>query len=378
MKPRKGGLLLTPYWISLVLAVGFTLAAQKTAQPSNGKLALKTWGGRDGRTYSRWGVVASAAVFILLTGFRYGIGQDYFYTYVPYFEQVRMGIAPPDIEVGYYLLNWAVSRFTDDPTPVFLFCSIAFIGLTYAAIMRESSHPVLSVFLLFGMSFLFIFMNAMRQMTAVALLLFSIRYIDERRLAPFIACVALSSTFHGSSVLFLVAYLLPKLTINIPVCVVLTMAFLAFKSQIASIVNLIIEQTQYSGYIGSIFDTGETGSVIIAMNAVVLLFAAVAPRLFGEEYSERYKLLLWCQLIATLIAILSGAIPLSQRIRWIFALPAIILLPLAIDAIGDKRARFLVQITVVVLYVTYIAITIGLWNGNNVVPYQSVFFRNVV
>ena len=114
------------------------------------------------------------------------------------------------------------------------------------------------------------------------------------------------------------------------------------------------------------------------MNAVVLLFAAVAPRLFGEEYSERYKLLLWCQLIATLIAILSGAIPLSQRIRWIFALPAIILLPLAIDAIGDKRARFLVQITVVVLYVTYIAITIGLWNGNNVVPYQSVFFRNVV
>lgn len=332
------------------------------------------WTARNGRTYARWGVVASALAFILLTGFRYGIGQDYFYTYVPYFERVRLGLGDQGMEVGFFLLNWLVSRFTSDPTPVFVFCSVLFFGFSYASIMRESSHPVMSIFLLFGMSYLFIFMNAMRQMTAVAILLFAMRYIERRQIVQFAAFVALASTFHASSIIFVVAYWLPRLRVNVPLLLALTLGFLGFREPIADLANTIISQTPYAGYSGSVFDDGETGYVVIAMNIVVLLFSAIAPRLNGVEYSDRYSLLLWCQLVCVLVAILSGLIPLSQRIRWVFSLPSIVLLPLAIDSIKDARLRFLSQACVVVLYVAYIEITIGLWNGNNVVPYQCVFF----
>lgn len=368
---------MAPYWISLILAVGFMLAAQKPAkyEPNEDDAFFA---GRDGRVYARWGVVCSALVFIFLTGFRYGVGQDYFYTYVPYFERVCLGLGQQDMELGYYGLNLLVSCFTHDPFPVFLICSLLFFSFTYAAIMRESSHPVFSVFLIFGMSYLFIYMNAMRQMVAVSILLFSLRYIERREPVKFIACVLVACLFHSSSLLFLIAYFFPRLKIGVLACSAAVLIFVALKAPIASLVNSVIAQTQYAGYIGSIFDTGETGNVIIAMNVVVLLFSAAIPKLTGKDYSNRYRLLLWCQLICTLVAILSGAIPLSQRIRWVFSLPSIILLPSAIDFIEDKRLKLIVQAVVVVLYVVYIAITIGMWNGNNVVPYQSILTKGVL
>lgn len=365
---------MAPYWISLLLAVGFMLLAQR---PLNSVAAISrsAISARDGRVYSRWGVVASALVFIILTGFRYGVGQDYFYTYVPYFYRVRSGLGFQEMEIGYYALNYLVARFTDNPLPVFLVCSVAFFALTYAAIMRESSHPVFSVFLLFGMSYLFIYMNAMRQMLAVSILLFSLRYIEERDPVKFAACVAIASTFHSSSLVFIAAYYFPRLKITPFICLVLVSGFLLLKVPIASFVNTIIAKTQYAGYIGSIFDTGESGNVVIALNVVVLLFSAIVPKLYGGAYSERYRILLWCQLVATSIAILSGLIPLSQRLRWVFSLPSVILLPLAIDSISNIKLKFLIQLVIVVLYIVYIAITIGMWNGNNVVPYHSILMK---
>lgn len=363
-----------PYWASIALSISFLLISRNNCRKSP-----QTFSGyiiaRDGRGYAPWGVVASALVFICLTGFRYGVGQDYFYTYVPYFESVKAGILLPDSEIGFYALNWVVSRFTDNPTPVFLVCSIVFFGCTYAAIMRLSSHPVMSVFLIFGMSYLFIFMNAMRQMMAVSVLLYSMQFIEDRRPALFTACVILAASIHISSLIFIVAYILPLITINIPICLALVCLSTIFKSQIAGVLNSIILRTQYAGYVGSVFDTGETGNVVIALNLVVLIFSLVIPIIYGKNYTRQYKLLLWCQLISTLVAIMSGSIPLSQRIRWVFSLSSIILLPIAIDHIEDTKLRFLTQATVVLLYCIYITITIGLWNGNNVVPYQCVLFR---
>ena len=362
---------MTPYWVSLALSAGLMLAAQRAGGDS-GVLA------RDGRKYAMWGVVASAAVLVALTGFRYGVGQDYLYTYASYFQRVRLGYGQQRMEPGFYALNQAVAWLTDDPTPMFLACSVIFFGFTYAAIMRESTNPALSVFLLFGMSFVFTFMNAMRQMTAVAVLLFSLRFVEERRPVPFAACVAAATLFHSSAAVFAVAYLFPRLRLTPADCALAVLAVAVARAPIASAVNSVIERTQYAAYIGSVFDTGETGLVVIAMNLVVLLFSAAAPVAFGKGYEPRYRLLLWCQLVAACVAILSGAIPLSQRVRWVFSLPAVLLLPSAIDAVGDKRLRFLVQLCVVALYVAYIAITVGMWNANNVLPYRSVFDKGIV
>lgn len=365
------------YWASLLLAISFLLIGRRIGEGSleGGATGHEVIKDRGGVPYSRICVVLSACVFIFLTGFRYGVGQDYFYTYVPYFTKVYYGGGQGDLEFGYYLLNWVVAQFTSDPTPVFFVCSVIFFFCTYSAIFRESSNPIMSVFLIFGMSFLFVFMNVMRQMVAVSILLYSIRFIERGKPVLFAASLVLASLFHSSALLFAVAYFFPRLKINPSVCLLIISCSLIFKPQLAGALNTLIGMTQYASYIGSRFDTGEAGNVVAAMNIVVMVFSIAVPYLEKVEVDGRHRLLLWCQMIATVVAILSGAIPLSQRLRWVFSLPSVILLPYTIQLMSSKHLRSLIQIAVVVLYVIYIAITIGMWNGNNVCPYQSVFFK---
>lgn len=361
-----------PYWISLALSIAFLYASRTQPLTSLGEAtASRTALPR----YAMWGVVASALVLILLTGFRYGIGQDYFYTYVPYFERVRAGFNPPDMEIGFFALNWVVSRFTSDPTPIFFICSVIFFICVYATVLKESACVPLSIFLIFGMSYIFIFMNAMRQMTAVAILLFSLRYIEERNIVSFGICIALAWLFHASSVIFVVMYWLPYVRLSLTACVVVPLAVLLLRGPLSDMLTYLISQTSYAGYIGSVFDTGETGSINTLMNITVLLFSAAVPWAMGESYSKQYNLLLWCQLLCACIALMTGAIPLAQRIRWVFALPSILLVPNALECVGNKGVRFLVGLVIIISYILYIYITIGMWNGNGVVPYQSVFLR---
>lgn len=361
-----------PYWISLALSIVFLFASRLQTAPQIGVTSSPD---TPKVSYAKWGVIASALVFIALTGFRYGIGQDYFYTYVPYFDQVRLGFSPHGMEVGYYALNWIVSRFSNDPTPVFLVCSLIFFFCTYSTILRESSCVPMSVFLLFGMSYIFIFMNAMRQMTAVSILFFSLRYIEDRKVVPFLLCVVVASLFHASSLIFCIMYWLLRIRVTLAICCLVPLLVLLLRGPISEFMIWVIGQTSYAGYIGSIFDTGETGPINALMNVIILLFSAVVPWMTKKGYSSRYNLFLICQLLCTAIALITGAIPLAQRVRWLFVLPSVLLIPDALNCIDNKGIRFLTELSIVLLYIIYIYITIGLWNGNGVVPYQSVFFR---
>lgn len=328
-----------------------------------------------GNASRRFFAALSATVLIVVTGFRYGIGQDYFYTYVPYFRRVCLGGGQDDMEIGFYLINKIVSIFTDNPAPVFVICSVIFFTCVYFAILKDSPSPAFSVFLLIGMSFFFVFMNAMRQMVAVSILMLSMRFIERRRLVPFVVMVFLASTFHISALAFVITYLFPKLRINIPFMACAILGFFVLKNEIATGFISLIDRTVYANYVGSIFDTEETGSIVIAMNIVVLAFSLAVPKIYHEEYGAKYNLYIWCQFAASLIAILSGALVLSQRIRWMFGLPAIVLIPMTASRIPDRKLRLLVQWAIALLYVIYIAITIGMWNGNGVVPYATILFQ---
>ena len=63
------------------------------------------------------------------------------------------------------------------------------------------------------------------------------------------------------------------------------------------------------------------------------------------------------------------------RIRWMFGFSSIILIPMTLDNISDKKTRFLAGTAIVVLYAVYFYYTIGINNSANVLPYQTIFSR---
>ena len=118
------------------------------------------------------------------------------------------------------------------------------------------------------------------------------------------------------------------------------------------------------------FDTGETAYVMMAINAVLLIFASLCYR-----NDPRYQMYYNTQMIALWVTFFSGRIVLFLRLLWAFGLPSIIMLPLALESVEDAKTRRMIGAGVVLMYSLYTLYTVGLQNSNSVLPYQTIFSR---
>ena len=185
------------------------------------------------------------------------------------------------------------------------------------------------------------------------------------------AIVLIAGSFHKSCLLFIVVYFLNEWRVKKEKFLMLTVFIILFPNTIAGIINTFVAQTDYSEYLGSVFETGKQGVVTLAINVSILLFSYF----FYDERNEKYYLYFVLQTIAVWMAILTGKVVLISRLGFMFGLPVIILLPMAIEAIKDKWLRTAGTIGIVVLYSMYMLYTVGLNNSNYVLPYTTVFSR---
>lgn len=359
------------YWATILLSVLFSVASNVANQ---GRLE----GARSKKSCTRTGssrsfITISCLTLILVTGLRYGVGQDFFYTYEPYYQFVSSTGEQGRMEIGFYLLNWVCSLITTKSWFMFLICSTIFFGFLYAAIYRFSPYPTLSIFLIVGTSYFFIFMNGMRQMIAAAILLYTLRFVLERKFLLFALMMLLACSFHSTAIIFLVAYIIPRINLSYRKMCILAIVLVICSTFLVNLVRYLVSfNTYYAKYFDSVYDNNkEAGYVQIAMNIVVCAFGYVVIRKENQP-SVLFKMLFALQLIALVFVCLAGKLVLAQRVAWYFGLSSVIFLPMCLYRIADKRVRLLVGITMVALYVVYIQITIGMENANNVLPYVSV------
>ena len=322
----------------------------------------------------RWAAVLfSALPMILIAALRYDVGEDYLYTYVPYFERVQQSAESgyTRMEPLYHLLNLVIVQLHGSYVWVFAISAVVFYSAVYAQIFDESPYPPMSIFLIVGMCYCFVFFNAMRQMLGCAILLFSVRYIRERRFFPFLLCTAIAAGFHVSCALFLTMYWIGRIRIRPIMSWVIVAAVVAASQGLGLLLRQVISQTQYAVYLLSIFDTGETAYVMLAINAVLLAVMAFCYR-SDAQYQIYYNM----QLAALIVTILSGKVVLILRCLWIFGLPSIISLPIAVANMpGEERGRKLAISIIMIFYFAYMTYTVGVQNSNSVLPYKTIFGR---
>lgn len=306
----------------------------------------------------------------VIAAIRYDVGQDYLYGYVPYFLQVQSGTGQGRMEILYYWLNQIVVWAGGSYEWVFAVTAVVFMTLVSAQIIKDSPCPELSVFLLVSMNYYFIFFNVMRQMVGCAILLFSLRYVQKKKFWPFLACVLLAAGFHTTCLLFVIVYFFDKIEIKPVTTFLITGILIVITPLINRLATAIIMKTEYSAYLNSKFDTGEQGYVVLAINILLVVFAMVFYQK-NDKYQLYYKL----QVIAMWIACLTGKVVMINRLRWMFGLPSIILVPMALKNIKDKRNRLLLLLGIIVMYSIYFSYTIGVNNSNNVLPYRTIFTK---
>lgn len=329
------------------------------------------WCGRNSKTYKEKNkvkclILVSSFPLLIISALRYDVGTDYF-SYLKDFIKISQDIQVRD-EPLFYFLNVIIIRLNMNPQWIFIISAVLFCWFTYAAILRDSPYPELSVFLLVGTTYYFASMNGVRQFIASAILLYALRFIEERKLKSYLLFVLLATGFHYSSLIYLPIYWAKNIKITPIKAIALTIIVMISNKYIANFALKLIGNTYYGRYIGSQFDEGKVSFIRLGIQVAILLLALIA-----YQKTSKYTTYLVLQLASTWIMGFSGLIVLVRRLIYTFGLPSIILVPMAIRKFKDQKIRILISAMVVVLFSVYAFIVIYINKNHNVIPYNSVF-----
>ncbi len=159
-------------------------------------------------------IVLCGISLIFTSGIRWNVGADW----SPYFDffsenQTWSQFIYGDFEFGYAILNYLVRVLTDEYT-VFLFCMIALIVcLKFETLYNYTPFPLLALLLNFSSYVGDVFF--VRQTIAMAIIFYSFKFIVEKRLGKFICSIFLASSIHFSAIVFIFAYYIYYLKINV-------------------------------------------------------------------------------------------------------------------------------------------------------------------
>lgn len=145
--------------------------------------------------------------FLAFTCLRYDVGWDYI-EYVALIESNTIEILESRFEPLSKIV-FLVSSYINFFPLAFIFFSFTTLYLVYLFIKYYSNDKLLSWLVYYSMPlFFFASLSTIRQSIAMSVLLFSFRYLDQRRNCLFIFSIILASCFHISAVLGIFLFIL--------------------------------------------------------------------------------------------------------------------------------------------------------------------------
>ena len=109
-------------------------------------------------------------------------------------------------ERGYIVFNKLVGSLYNNRQFFLGVCAFISLFPIFLYIRKKSTLPFLSVVILMGLPIFLVQLSGLRQVIAIAITIFSMSFIEEKRKIPFILTVLFATLFHKSAIIFLVAY----------------------------------------------------------------------------------------------------------------------------------------------------------------------------
>ncbi len=286
------------------------------------------------RGYSRGkarNTVAELAIYALLTGVsacRIAVGNDY-WVYRDNFNLIAQN-RHVSSESGFnFIVSCMIELFGYDKyLPIFALFSVVTVFFFVAALHGQGRYYAFSLFLLMTGGYYFHSLNSVRYYLALAIALYSMRYVLEGQYGKFILLIVAGAMFHKSILLVIPAYLVARF---------LAGAKLKLWHYIVGglfIVSLIFGQEFYRKiifyfypfYENSIFDNGQLSYVNIAKCVGTLALCAVAYKTsLKDNLVNRFYMFLN---IAGLVAYCCGSfIPEVSRVGYYLIISQVFLIP---------------------------------------------------
>lgn len=159
----------------------------------------------------------------LISGLRHEtVGNDTI-SYIEYFKQIKLlewNSVFEQREPGFALLVKIITLFSDNPN--FFIATVAAI-FTFSIcflIYKNSKDHFFSFILLVTLGIFYFSMAGLRQIIAMSILIFSVKFIQDRKILPFLTLVFIAYFFHNTAIIFILAYIISYFKIGLKYLIV--------------------------------------------------------------------------------------------------------------------------------------------------------------
>ena len=335
-------------------------------------VAQREYGYKVRWTSVKCAVVVAALPIIFIAGVRYNVGTDYINTYYTGFYRLLEGSEWDNFEFGYRILNKMIQLFSNNVFILFFITAVIFVGFTYAGIYSLSLDIPLSIALFFISRYFFIGLNGVRQFIAMAILLYSIRYIFERKLGIYLIFSFLSFSFHYSALIFIPVYLVSYIDISPKKYIVLCSLGILILLFGKDIINGILSLTKYGQLLNRYSYAGVKFTLFTIVLNLFIIFVFFIKYMDLRE-NIMYRTYLNIQVLATLSTFALRTIPSMERIYWYFSFPLIVSFPYIIKQYNNMKLRKAITCTLFFLLGVYFIYDIIILRDHEVLPYDWFF-----
>lgn len=327
------------------------------------------------------------AVLGVVLGLRYGVGVDYFSYEQMYISQKWHSIFEGNSgEFIFGFIYFVCFRLGLPYAFVQILLNFIFFVFFYKAFeSKKTVFPWVIIFL-FLTGFLFLYLNIQRQGIAFSILLYALRFVENRNLIKYLLCIMLALGFHFSSLLFLPVYFifpLLKIIKSIKLQLFLWTISFVFSSFILQSIGelsiILLEATKYGRYGTAVF-TSEmergSGMGLIVKGISDLVIILCSKSLFQHYRNDNYfKVSYLVFFIGTLLSNVFQYNLLLSRVAFMFVSFRMVVLAYAYNYF--LHSKVLLERTIFIfLIVIYLAYFIGMiYIGNNSCsPYHFISF----
>ncbi len=328
---------------------------------------------------------------ILISGLRYGISIDYLPMYEKGFYQVMSG-GKPEYETGFIWFNKLCIAICKEPWFMFLLVSTITIVLFVNCFWKYSKDFFLSIVLFFALGIYFDTFNGIRQYVAVALFVWSIQYIEKRKIFKYIITILVGSLFHTSVLFFLPVYFLINLNISFKLWGCVLILIYIIRNNIFEIFKTLISyNSKYILYITrntlsrntSFTSSGLISSIVAFLPFFILLVENKHPFASNDVLSDDFEI---CQtksnigtffmnmnMLGISIALISGILPMADRILYYFKGMYLVSIPFAINQLNISGKTRIIPYLVIGLLGGMTVLGIIFLDWYAIIPYKSIF-----
>lgn len=341
-------------------------------------------------------LLSAFLILFALSACRLNVGNDYA-KYVEFMHLVNCDAYVPT-EIGFNLLVKLVYGLSGFENYLLVFALYAFVTILIflLAMYEQSDDFPLTFFLFMTLGYYFQTFSTVRYYLALAVALYSMKYVLRRQWGRFLILILLGSAFHKSLLVVIPLYILASLPWKKWQLVIAGLFCTTFLFAQEFYLKLVV--FLYPTYEDTEYLEGGTSYINILRCLAVLFFAGIVylmqrvnggqqdmadendNHVINETADSRMQFYFYLNSGALVLYVFCSFLPIISRIGYYLTISHILYLPMLLQRVAHEKLRKLFRLGILLAAILYFVIYMSRADndGTLILPYKTFFFNDMV